>query len=84
MGWKLKDLKGLSAPVENKMCTVDEAVRQLKNKYAVDVETLTKIATDVLVKYLTEHKISLEDIFKKYNIKEIKEIVEDILKLAGQ
>lgn len=81
MGWKLKDLKGFSAPVENKMCTVDEAVRQLKDKYAIDVETLTKIA---LVKYLTEHKISLEDIFKKYNIKEIKEIVEDILKLAGQ
>ncbi|MEM0362927.1 MAG: hypothetical protein QXH75_03885 [Sulfolobaceae archaeon] len=85
MSWKLKDLNALSAKADVSSCTVDEAVRQLKNKYKIDVKILTKIATDVLVKYLTEKSISLEDIRKKYNvIKEIDNIIEDILKLAGK
>ncbi|AKA74405.1 hypothetical protein SULI_11235 [Saccharolobus solfataricus] len=85
MSWKLKDLKGLSAPTNVKSCTVDDAVMQLKDKYKVDVETLTKIATDVLVKHLTEKKMTIEDIKKNYsNIEEIESIVEDILRLSGK
>ncbi|MEM3911470.1 MAG: hypothetical protein QXE55_04135 [Saccharolobus sp.] len=68
MSWKLKDLNALSAKTDVSSCTVDEAVRQLKDKYKIDVKILTKIAIDVLVKYLTEKSISLEDIRKKYNV----------------
>ncbi|ACP34501.1 conserved hypothetical protein [Sulfolobus islandicus Y.G.57.14] len=85
MSWKLKDLKGLSAPTDVKMCTVDDVVRQLEDKYKIDVEILTKIATDVLVKHLTEKKITIEDIKKNYsNVKDIDNIIEDILRLSGK
>ncbi|WP_338598498.1 hypothetical protein V6M85_07660 [Sulfolobus tengchongensis] len=86
MSWKLKDLKGLSTPTDVKTCTVDEAVRQLKDKYKeVGIETLTKIATDILVKHLTENKMTIEDVKKRYsNINNIDSIIMDILRLAGK
>ncbi len=85
MSWKLKDLKGLSAPKDVKSCTVDEAVRELKEKYEVDVKVLTDIATDILVKYLTEKKVSLDEIRLKYSyVKNIDDIISDILRLAGK
>ncbi|TRM73617.1 FAD-binding oxidoreductase [Sulfolobus sp. E5] len=63
----------------------DEAVRELKKKYEVDVKVLTDIATDILVKYLTENKISLDQIRLKYSyVKNIDNIISDILKLAGK
>ncbi|BFH73080.1 hypothetical protein SJAV_10240 [Sulfurisphaera javensis] len=81
MEWKFKNTNKLNANSE-KTCTVDEAIKILKNKYNIDIDLLTSITSDVLIKYLTEHKIGIEEIKKKYsNISEIENIINDILKV---
>lgn len=61
MEWKFKNTNKLNANSE-KTCTVDEAIKILKNKYNIDIDLLTSITSDVLIKYLTEHKIGIEEI----------------------
>ena len=82
MGWNFKTSNKIGKP-STRTCSVDEAVEVLKNKYKeIPVELLENITVDVLIKNLTEHKIDLENIKKKYsNIKEIDYIVNDILKI---
>jgi len=82
MGWNFKTSNKIDKPF-TKTCSVDEAVEILKNKYkGIPVDLLENITVDVLIKNLTEHKMDLESIKKKYSgIKEIDYIVNDILKI---
>ena len=82
MGWNFKTSNKIEKP-STKTCGVDEAVEILKNKYkGIPVDLLENITVDVLIKNLTEHKMDLESIKKKYSsIKEIDYIVNDLLKI---
>ena len=82
MGWNFKTLNKIEKP-STTTCSVDEVIEILKNKYkGIPVDLLEKITVDVLIKNLTEHKMDLESIKKKYSdIKEIEEIINEILRI---
>jgi len=81
MGWNFKTSNKIEKH-SAKTCSVDETVEILKNKYrGIPVDLLENITVDVLIKNLTEHKIDLESIKKKYSsIKDIDFIINDIIK----
>ncbi|BFI74465.1 hypothetical protein [Sulfurisphaera ohwakuensis] len=80
MSWNFKS--GKISLNSKKTCTVDEVIDELKNKYNLDISTLSEIVNDVLIKHFTEHKMQLEDIKKKYaNVNNIDEILQNIVKI---
>ncbi|AHC52209.1 hypothetical protein SUSAZ_10100 [Sulfolobus acidocaldarius SUSAZ] len=85
MTWKLKDNKILSTPTESKGCTVDEVIDKLRTKYKgkIDDQILVGITYDVLIKHMTEKKISLDEIRRKYSsVSNIDEVINEVLVLA--
>lgn len=85
MSWNFKKSNKLNVN-SKKTCTVDEVLDTISNKYkSININELSSIVNDVLIKHLTEHKISLSEIKEKYSkIGNINDIVNDILKLAEE
>lgn len=82
MGWNFKTSNKIDKP-STKTCGVDETIEILKNKYkGIPDDLLVNITVDVLIKNITEHKIDLESIKKKYSmVRDIDFIINDIIKI---